>query len=364
MLAPAGPSAAERWVAQARLSAARDLLARLQEIPLAGPVYVLAGDEADRQDLAGRGAQPVRATVEAFHFGRVLSSMIEGEGWRDVAYFGGASAPLASAAVLRLAFEMAQAGRVVVNNLHSTDWAIVPDAASLVPLAERLPVDNALGWVLAHEGGRQVEALPPSAGTRADLDTPSDIVLMSRHPDLGPDLRRAASGIPVGLQQRLDNLRAVLTSPGRTVTLIGRASAGVWQALENRGQIWARVFAEERGMLASGRAERGEVRSLVAEMVDHLGPEAFLRRLASMTDAAFWDTRVWMSRRGPWPSRSDRFAADLGWADEVADPDLRGLTAAVAAAPIPVLTGGHGVVAGGLLALLESLDSGWATSPG
>ena len=64
-----------------------------------------------------------------------------------------------------------------------------------------------------------------------------------------------------------------------------------------------------------------------------------------------------MAQRGPWPTASDRFAADLGLAQAVHDPALRALTEAIAAAPLPVLTGGHGVVAGGLLALLESIDA-------
>jgi hypothetical protein len=364
MLGPSGPSVAERWMGRARLSAARDLLARLQRIPQAGPVYVLAADPVDRQDLVGRGARALEAAAAPFHFGRALASTVAREGFRDVAYFGGASAPLAGEAFLEQAFEKARDGLVVANNLHSTDWAIVPQAETLVGLAESLPTDNALGWVLAHEAGRRVDGLPPTAASRADLDTPSDVVLTSGHADLGPALQQVRPDIPDSLQTALDRLRGVLTTPGRTVTLIGRASAGVWQALEGRGQVWARVFAEERGMLASGRAQRGEVRSLIAAIVDELGPGAFLDRLASMTDAVFWDTRVWMSQRGPWPSAADRFAADLGSVEAVGDPALRALTGAVAASPVPVLTGGHGVVAGGLLALLESLESETVTSPG
>jgi hypothetical protein len=90
-------------------------------------------------------------------------------------------------------------------------------------------------------------------------------------------------------------------------------------------------------------------------MLDDRGPEAFLDTLAAMSDAVLWDTRVWMSSRGTWPPPADRFAADLGWAEDVQEPALRALTTAIAATAIPVLTGGHGVVAGGLLALLESL---------
>jgi hypothetical protein len=97
------------------------------------------------------------------------------------------------------------------------------------------------------------------------------------------------------------------------------------------------------------------VRSLIGEALDAWGPREFVRRLAETSDAALWDTRVWLATRGPWPPESDRFAADLGWPDEVQDPGLRDLTAEISEAEIPILTGGHGVVAGSALALLEAL---------
>lgn len=108
-------------------------------------------------------------------------------------------------------------------------------------------------------------------------------------------------------------------------------------------------------MVASQRLARGEVQSLIADMVEELQPSGFLSRLAQISDAAIWDTRVWMGSRGSWPSAADRFAADLGWIDQVSDEGLRKLTGAIEEAPIPVIAGGHGVVAGGLLALLETL---------
>jgi hypothetical protein len=71
-----------------------------------------------------------------------------------------------------------------------------------------------------------------------------------------------------------------------------------------------------------------------------------------------------MSTRGDWPSEADRFAADLGWAQEIDDPALRALTEAIGQAPIPILTGGHGVVSGSALALLEALPDAGPRSAG
>jgi hypothetical protein len=106
------------------------------------------------------------------------------------------------------------------------------------------------------------------------------------------------------------------------------------------------------------------VRSLLADALETWGPQEFVRRLSEMSDAALWDTRVWMSTRGDWPSEADRFAADLGWAQEIDDPALRALTEAIGQAPIPILTGGHGVVSGSALALLEALPDAGPRSAG
>jgi hypothetical protein len=212
-----------------------------------------------------------------------------------------------------------------------------------------------LGWILEHEAGIRTLGLPPSGGTRADVDTPSDLLLLQGHPALGPAMSAFLSAAPKDSLAKVHTLKEALTTPGKTLGVIGRSSSHLWRELEKKGQFWVRLFVEERGMLASGRAGRGEVRSLVAELVDLIGPQAFVARLAEMTDAVLWDTRVWMAHRRIWPSAADRFAADLGWCDDVADAGLRELAQATAQAPIPVLCGGHGVVAGAVLALLESL---------
>ena len=116
------------------------------------------------------------------------------------------------------------------------------------------------------------------------------------------------------------------------------------------------MFVEERGMVASGRMGRGEVKSLIAEIVDEWGPSEFIRYLGTISDAVLWDTRVWMAHHGGWPSKADRFAADLGCADDIVEPALKELTQAINLATIPIITGGHGVVAGGLYALLETIS--------
>jgi hypothetical protein len=358
LLPPAGTSRAERWVAAGRLAAALDLVACLKQLADVGPIACLAEDAADSQALSSAGVMPLQSNVAPFHFGRVLAEFAAGHPGQGLAYFGGASAPLATTDLLDEIFAKARRTETPlaqVNNYFSTDWMVLSHAGTLAGRVDLLTGDNPLGWILEHEAGIRTLGLPPSGGTRADVDTPSDLLLLQGHPALGPAMSAFLSAAPKDSLAKVHTLKDALTTPGKTLGVIGRSSSHLWRELEKKGQFWVRLFVEERGMLASGRAGRGEVRSLVAELVDLIGPQAFVARLAEMTDAVLWDTRVWMAHRRIWPSAADRFAADLGWCDDVADAGLRELAQATAQAPIPVLCGGHGVVAGAVLALLESL---------
>jgi hypothetical protein len=88
-------------------------------------------------------------------------------------------------------------------------------------------------------------------------------------------------------------------------------------------------------------------------LLDRDGPASLGTRLAGLGEAAVVDSRVLLAHRlGPdesgWPAAEDRFASDLLLADRIRDPWLRELTASAAAAPIPVLLGGHTLVGPGL----------------
>jgi hypothetical protein len=358
MMPPHGSFPAEKWVARGIQAAGLDLIRRLIKIDL--PVYVLAAEKEDQLLAKQCGATLVESHRASFQFGQALIDFILDWNVDHLAYFGAGSAPLLTEDMLKDVFEKSlqlDGPYALVNNFHSTDWAVIMHIRSVEGIADRLPSDNQLGWVLQNEFGFTVETLPISGATRADIDTPSDLLMMHGHPHLGLHLLEFYSDELITGLDHIKTIQNVLTTPASHLTLIGRASAHLWHELERKTQIWIRMFVEERGMVASGRLERGEVRSLIAEIVDQWGPKEFIRYLDSISNAVLWDTRVWMAHHGGWPSKADRFAADLGWAEEIVDPPLKELTQAVNQANIPIITGGHGVVAGGLYALMETISS-------
>ena len=93
--------------------------------------------------------------------------------------------------------------------------------------------------------------------------------------------------------------------------------------------------------------------SILGALLDRDGPGSLGDHLGQFADAAIVDSRVLLAHRvgaeeAGWPAAEDRFASDLLLAERIADPWLRELTASAAAAPIPVLLGGHTLVGPGV----------------
>jgi hypothetical protein len=355
-----GQSEVERALDGAHRAAGRDLLEVVLRTGMIDRA-VVATDDADwGSTLADL---PVEVDLdppgEPFHFGRRLVGLIERYDVQRVLYSGGASAPILSAEYwIEVLTRLGEAERLVfTNNLHSCDWVGFAPAVEVTPLIAQEANDNAIAWVLAHEGGLPVESLPASAATRFDLDTPVDLLIAQRHPGIGPCLRRFLDGLGWDAPW-LDGVLAVMSREGGSLAVVGRASSVAWGALEGATRCWVRVFAEERGMRASGRQEQGAVRSLLADYLELVGVDGFFDELAELVDGVLFDNRVILAARGLWPSAADRFNSDLYRWESVEEPFLRCFTRVAAEARVPVVLGGHSVVAGGLMALIESFEAG------
>jgi hypothetical protein len=358
---PAGKTALEHWVAGARLAAAHDLIDQLQHLPEVGQIVVAA---AEASLAEAHSAWPVRWDVDSpdkpFHFGRRLADLFAAYPADAYAYFGAGCAPLLGAATVAdavTAVLQAKQPLAVTNNMLSSDWVVLNCQEVIQSRTDRLGRDNMLAPVLKYEAGVPVHSLPVSAASRADIDTPSDALAFSLHPFLQPHLARYLVERPPSTSalERWRVARERLRTPGSRVTLIGRVAASVWGQLEARTRCWTRVFSEERGMVASGRQAAGHVQSLIAGLLRRAGPAAFFTELAEMADVVFFDTRVALASLGRWPEAGDRFASDALQPEAVSDSLLRELTQAALAAPLPVLLGGHSLVTGDLLLLLDTL---------
>lgn len=357
MLGSGGSSPQEQLVLAAQRAATIDLVYALNHLNI-NPI-ILCSQEFSWwvEDIPiWLAPDPVNRT---FHFGEHLAETIIASQLDHVVYFGGASAPLLDQQMLSLLFDLLRQSptkrTVICNNLHSSDWVgltNVKDALSIIKAAER---DNGLAWALREEGHYHVRVLPEIRQAAAmDIDTPTDLAILRHHAESGPALRQAL-GSPLLDSIPVQAVIDTIARPGSHLALIGRVSPRAWDALSHASQCWIRVFSEERGMIASGRAVENGVRSLLGVLLDLQGPQMFFETLGSMVDAAIIDSRVLFAHRGLQPSAADRFASDLFWVDAIEDPWIREFTAAAAAAPIPIILGGHSAVGGGLHVLSEIL---------
>jgi hypothetical protein len=244
-----------------------------------------------------------------------------------------------------------ESSEVVTNNNFSSDLVAFPVNETVLAAIEPVSRDNSLARALL-DAGLHVETLPRTAATQFDIDTPTDVAVLAitsplwegglePYPLIEPLLPRYRSVLPLFLDQT------------KQIVVAGRVGSHAWGYLERETACRVRLFAEERGMEADNRAEKGEARSLFAFYYDEVGPQRFFETLAKLGDAAFIDTRVLLAHKRINASREDRFLSDLGRWQEISDPFLRDFTHGAAEAPIPVILGGHSLMSGGLMALNE-----------
>lgn len=337
-------------IAQLRHAVTLDTVEKLQR---AGLEVILATNHRDLAEAAhSLGARIFATEAAGFHFGRVLGQAVRESGADAVIYLSGAALPLmALEEIAWICRALAQGGpTVVVNNVQSADLVAWHPAAFLERV-EPPENDNLLGWRL-REAGMERVLIPHSAAIHFDLDTPTDYLILALSGRGGP---RAQAALRM-LAWPDDRLRAaadVLATDLPEVALIGRVGSAIMEYINRNLPVRLRVLSEERGMKALGREARGEVRSLVGDLVTDLGPERFFERLGEICDAAFFDTRVLFANRGRRVSEWDRFHSDLGLADQIRDPFVHQFTRAAVNCRIPVVLGGHSVVAGGLWVLAD-----------
>lgn len=298
-----------------------------------------------------------------FRFGQRLAEVVRHHHLCAVVYVGGGAAPLFPAAGLTaLAQQVAECpGTAIANNLYSTDFVGFSPASALDGdgLPER---DNGLAQWFAHTTGFTVRTLPRTAATQFDIDTPTDLLILQAHSGCGQHARAYLDSLALASgSERLRRAMAVLRDVNGELVVAGRVGSHTWQALEAGTSCRVRLFAEERGMAADGREARGEARSLLGLHLERVGIPHFFQELASLGQAALIDSRVLFAHLRRRLSPSDRYLSDLGAVAQIEDPWLREFTQAALEAPIPVVLGGHSLVSGGMLALIEAAQQ--APSP-
>ncbi len=290
---------------------------------------------------------------EPFHFGRQLAAVVERSGAERFVYAGAGSGPLLGGDELKaLADGIAGADAIcVTNNFYSADLFALSPARLLGEVDPWPPADNGVPRALKEQFAIATRELPRTTATQLNLDSPIDLVAIALAGAGGPRLRALLEEWSPATE-RVAAAARMFTDRHAEVLIAGRASARSWQYLERETACRVRMLAEERGMTAAGRDADGSARSILGQLVDAAGPErAFGELLPEICDAAFIDLRPLLAHLGIHASRADRFAADLGQSEAIEDERLRAIVAAASASSVPIVLGGHSLVAGALMLL-------------
>lgn len=340
---------------------------------------LLATDLSRR--LGGLGAAVAAlpaAGPEGFHWGRwfasaARSALAHAGGSVDaIGYVGGGALSLMEDEALD-ALLSPIAGEVVANNRFSADaFVVAGDLAAAVEALASCDSDNAAPRRLSEAGfaWRDVGEAP---WARFDVDTTLDLALLRLADRLDgtrslPDAVRGfieMARLPGGRAlevPHLERLGEVIRDREAELVVAGRVPGPTMAELETETACRVRAFVEERGMRS---ARRGAApRSLLAAFMAQTSPAELIAELSGLGDAVVLDTRVVMAARagsadaGDWPPEEERLASDFGDASRIATPWLRELTEAAAAAPVPVLCGGHALVSDGMRIIVRSAWQG------
>ncbi|HUF54878.1 MAG TPA: hypothetical protein VMR52_14100 [Dehalococcoidia bacterium] len=342
----AGESEIEQTVDGARLAAAYDAIEAAQAAGIDRAILV-----TDDSQLRADVAVEVDASQGAFHFGRRLAEVVRRHRLGDVIYFGAGSVPLFSANDFADIAARLSHGVAVTNNHYSSDLIAFRASEPALVAAGEVARDNALARALK-DAGVAMESLPRTVATQMDIDAPGDLAVLVLTGGGGLRLRSHLEAAHIDTS-RYEATLPLFTDREAEIVVAGRVGSHAWAYLERDTACRVRLFAEERGMEAEGRAEAGLARSLVAFYIEEAGIERFFAALPELGDAAFIDTRVLLAHKRIAASREDRFLSDAGDWERIREPWLREFTQRAAEAAIPVLLSGHSLMSGGLMALNE-----------
>ncbi len=347
-----GPSDEEQLVERGRWAATLSLLERLSAVGL-DALCVVTPDPARCPGAPGEVEFVTSGGSEPFRFGHVFQDLIRRLGPDGVVYFGsGSGCLLPNDGLAQLVdFAHGPAPRALFNNFYSCDFCAIAGAQEL--LAVDLPeLDNPLGFVLA-DAGYSCLALPRSAATQFDIDTPTDLLLLERSDHGIPELHEFFRAMD-RRHPTLDRALAVFTERSAVACLVGRLSPVTWSHVETQVACRTSALVEGRGMRAGAGRHVPWLRQVVADD----GAEAFFDRLARSCDAAWIDSRPLLGAADDIPSPRARFSSDLFRVDQIDDRHWRTFTEAALRAKVPVVLGGHSLVSGGLYLAAEACWKG------
>lgn len=345
-----------RWLKQTREAMVLDLLRKLNSIEIIDRIIISSNDDDFLEIINGMDPRIILDkfhSPKSFNFGEWLSERILKYKPRSVFYWGAGASPFMTGELLESFCASISTGKDIMyaNNFFSADWvAFTPAEASLEITPP--PMDNNLAYYLWQERSLRSIYIAPSVEIIGDVDTPADLLVLKVHPNTSSHTADYLKTLDLDTT-RIKKFISLLPERNR-IFLSGRVGSSLFKYLDTRSPCKYRIISEERGMRSSGRLKRREVRSFFGEMIEKVGLDMVFQFIEETSKAAVIDSRVIFAHISKKVSTNDRFYSDLGIPGMIGDPFVREFTKRVINSPIPILTGGHSLILGGLWALVSA----------
>jgi len=366
-----------------------DLVDRLLSLNL--DILIVVTDSPALLERSWDDKVVVERSAKEFHFGRTLQRVTKKYDLDGFVYFGSGSGVLLDDQQLQdlVIFCQRNENAALFNNFFSVDFAAVANCKLLlnkldsianeernklshqrdyfVPISQNPPsrenyldayvkmlaTDNSLGLFLAEHLDWKPYSLPRNSGTQFDIDTPTDIVLLKKFGMSNSFAAKFLASTWIDHPQ-LPHIIDLLSQRKARLYVIGRVNPHAWSFLGQRVACNTNILSEGRGMFSYQRAQEDGIRSIIGSYIsrDNL-QDQFFAELEKVADGALIDTRPIFAYQRPLPQRADRFYSDLFMSEKITDPLVRDFTEQAAKANIPIILGGHSLVAGGLYLLAE-----------
>jgi len=344
------------WVHKAREAMIRDLLEKIKTIDIIDRIIVSSNNEDFLQEISSQDPRiitDIYSESEKFHFGKWLKRRIEQYRPHNLFYWGAGASPFIPGDLIESLCVSIIAGDNILytNNFFSADWVAFSPAGAVLEMNPP-PLDNNLAYYLWQEMGFRSVYIAPSVEIIGDIDTPADLLVLAIHPGTSPHTAEYLKSLNLDTS-RVEKFVSLL--PERNaIFMAGRVGSSLFKYLDSRCPCKFRIISEERGMRSWGRITRKEVRSFLGKMIEINGLDSIFSFIEETSKGAVIDSRVIFAHICKKVSRKDRFYSDLGRDEFIGNPFVAEFTRRVRNSPIPILTGGHSLILGGMWALVSA----------
>lgn len=308
---------------------------------------IIVGDENLQKKIEKVNFLIFEKIEKDFNIGKKLLEIINKHSLDKILYFGSGSCYFLTLDELKFISEKTVKGQFLSNNPISSDFVSFSSSDLNDEIISNFPnIDNYFSSYLMSKTSLKYVKMPVSLGSIFDIDTPSDIAILSKITD---NSSRVGEYISKSIFKNidLDRFIKILSSKTSEIFVYGRINPLNLYMAERNISCKIRFLSEERGLKVRDRA----FASLLEYIFQPENFDNFFRLFENICDGGIFDTRVIFSLFAGKYEQEEAYLSDMLMWEKINNPFIKSFTKKVSESRVPIILGGHSVVNGGLMAL-------------